>query len=366
MTGRERILTALKLKKPDRVPFLLWGVDPYGWMGKEPSYRRLVEYVLKHLEFKKQWQPKEGVELFYSGAKTEIKVRKRTEEGREIEEHLLRTPKGPLTSVVKSVPGTTVRVVVKHYIESEEEAERFLSLPYKLPNPEIASYFFWEKTIGERGVITHRVSEPMGMAVRIIKPEKLALWSLTHEDLVGKLLDNFFQRIFNYIERILRGGVKPIFIIGGSEHASLLGPHFFEKFVVKYDRILVDMIHHYGALVILHCHGKLKEFLDMIARIGPDGLHPLEEPPMGDITLEEAKQKIGDRICLVGNIQISDMYEANPDQIKQKCRRIIQAAAEGGGLIISPTATPYQLPLTDKTYRNYIQLIKTGKEIGRY
>ena len=42
---------------------------------------------------------------------------------------------------------------------------------------------------------------------------------------------------------------------------------------------MVDLIHSRGAMVRLHCHGKIGKVLDMIAETGADGLDPCEAPP---------------------------------------------------------------------------------------
>lgn len=39
---------------------------------------------------------------------------------------------------------------------------------------------------------------------------------------------------------------------------------------------------------------------------------------MGDITVTEAKSMARGRICPEGNIQIADMYERQPEEIRQQ------------------------------------------------
>ena len=43
--------------------------------------------------------------------------------------------------------------------------------------------------------------------------------------------------------------------------------------------------HAHGGYARVHCHGRVKKILDMIAGMGADALDPIEPPPQGDVTL---------------------------------------------------------------------------------
>ena len=152
-------------------------------------------------------------------------------------------------------------------------------------------------------------------------------------------------------------------MISGPEFATLplLSPHLFREFVVPFDRPLINMMHRYGCLVILHCHGQLASVLDCFVEIGCDGLHPLEEPPTGDITLAEAKRRVGDHITIIGNVPMDLLFRGNRTEVQRECTRILDEGAAGGGLILAPAAAPYQSPFTEQSYWNYVELVHTAR-----
>jgi uroporphyrinogen-III decarboxylase len=94
--------------------------------------------------------------------------------------------------------------------------------------------------------------------------------------------------------------------------------------------------------------------------------HPIEAPPMGNVTLAEAKRRMGRKICLEGNIQIGDLYSCPEEEIERATVEAIRAAGEGGGFILAPTASPYSPTLPEVACRNYLTMIRTGMEYGEY
>jgi uroporphyrinogen-III decarboxylase len=78
------------------------------------------------------------------------------------------------------------------------------------------------------------------------------------------------------------------------------------------------------------------------------------------VTFEDAKRRIGDRVCLEGNIQIGDLYHDPTDVLVEKVQRTIDTGAPGGGFILCPTASPHTAELTPQTVKNYLAMIETA------
>jgi len=369
MTARERVVAALTCRQPDRVPLLVLGIDPLdpGWRGRDPSYQPLIDLLLEErVEIKHRWGVDTGA--FYSAAPTQTTSRTIEQDGRTRTETTLHTPKGPLTTVSQSVPGTTVTAAVKRYVESEEDLERLLSLPYEPPRPDVSSFAQADREVGDRGVVTCRIADPMGIVGGVCQAEALVLLAATQTDVIVRALDVYMERIYGFLEHVLRGGAKPIFIIIGPEYVTppLLSPRFFGPLVTDYLARLVELIHAHGALTIIHCHGNVDAVLEPLIETGADGLHPVEAPPMGDVTLPEAKRRMEGRMAVVGNIQIGDLFDRTPDEINRQVRDAIRDAGRGGGLVLATTATPYQLPLSPQTLGNVRALIEACRTYGAY
>jgi len=92
-------------------------------------------------------------------------------------------------------------------------------------------------------------------------------------------------------------------------------------------------------------------------------IDPLEEPPMGDCDLAEMKRLYGDKIVLKGNLSTTGlMLRGSADDVRATVRRCIDAAAEGGGYILS---TGDQLG-RDTPEENMRAMVETCREYGQY
>jgi len=75
--------------------------------------------------------------------------------------------------------------------------------------------------------------------------------------------------------------------------------------------------------------------LELLADCGIDVLQTLTPPPVGDVDLAEAKRRIGDRVCLMGYVDIIYVIQrGTPELIEHTVRHAIEVASPGGGFIL--------------------------------
>jgi hypothetical protein len=104
--------------------------------------------------------------------------------------------------------------------------------------------------------------------------------------------------------------------------------------------------------------------MDGMRKIDPMALEPIEPVPKGDIPLNDIKQRIGDRICLMGYIQYNDLEFDRPDVMERKVHSAIQQGAAGGGYVVFPTAEPISR-ISDRMLENMKAFISAGRKYGR-
>ena len=89
----------------------------------------------------------------------------------------------------------------------------------------------------------------------------------------------------------------------------------------------------------------------------------VSEPPRGDNRLAEAKEILGDRICLLGNLdQVNFLKTATPPEVAARTRETVRAGKPGGRYIFSTSdyleiGTPRE---------NVVAMIEAAKDEGRY
>src|SRR5512133_2721977 len=158
MNSRERYLAAYRREQPDRVPIRVWGVDPWSResqrAGRHPSFQPLIEACLARTDIVADWGLPGG--LFLS-ATDEVAVTRHDRPCRHpgyVERVTeFRTPTGPISRVDLHNPDGLPGYCVKHLIETVEDAERFLSIPYVPVRGSVAGFFERDRALGERGIV---------------------------------------------------------------------------------------------------------------------------------------------------------------------------------------------------------------------
>ena len=263
---------------------------------------------------------------------------------------------------MQGVPGTTASEKTSHYLKTEDDIRLYLSWPFQPPPVDVTLYHDLERSVGDGGVVTYRLMDALGVAGGNLAAEFMALLTVDNPRLLLRLVETLAERIYTHVQAVLEAGARPIFHLSGSEYATppLMRPQQFDEFVMPFDRPLIELMHRHGCKVLVHCHGRVNAVLERFIAMGADGLHPLEAPPMGDITLADAKRRVGDRLCFIGNLQIGDMMRAEPHEIRAQVRRIRQDVPTG--MILSTSATPYETVLSERLLANYIAALEAAAE----
>ena len=104
--------------------------------------------------------------------------------------------------------------------------------------------------------------------------------------------------------------------------------------------------------------GKGQAIEDM-AETGPDAIETLtSDRSSGDVDLADAKQRIGDKVCLFGGFNEHLLHEADADAVRAEVRRCLDAAMAGGGYVLRSTgqifdAKPGLIEVAAETIREY-------------
>lgn len=370
MTSRERLLAAYRRKQPDRVPINVRGVRVHdeAWMGNHhPSYDPLIKAVSEQCDLVGGFGVSQGWLLT---ASREVEIERKTRDSPDwtYRQTIAHTPKGPLSCVYRSSKREFVGLSHEFWVKDEQDLERFLSVPYVPPRPDVSGYGAAVERMGERGIVLVGTADPIAFVHELLGSELLGFWSIDRRNTIDALVEIFTDRLVEWFDWLIAGGVVCVFGFAGAEYVAppLMHPRYFRDWVTRPMTKITDRIHRAGGLVHVHSHGPLSAVIEQFADMGSDVLHPIEAPRMGDVELADAKRRIGDRVCLEGNIQIGDLYAAQVDEVRDLVKRAIDDAAPDGGFVLCPTASPFTPVLPEKALRNYLAMIEAGLEYGKY
>lgn len=118
----------------------------------------------------------------------------------------------------------------------------------------------------------------------------------------------------------------------------------FAEFIQPY---LYQIINHYRSLgyyTIKHTDGNIMPILDMLVESKPHALHSLD--PQGGVDLMEVKRLVGDRICLIGNVNCGLMQTGTEKELIEDTMRSLSQGMPGFGYIFSTSNCAFTgLPL---------------------
>jgi len=166
-------------------------------------------------------------------------------------------------------------------------------------------------------------------------------------------------------ERIRRMKVRPDYVsCGGSGTLIFQTPAMFRRVGLPCLKRVTALCKQEGLVSHMHSCGPEKLLVQAAAEeTDLSVIDPLEVPPMGDCDLAEIKRRFGAKIALKGNLHTTEvMLARSPEVVREASRRAIDAAAEGGGFILS---TGDQCG-RDTPDENIHAMIETAREYGRY
>ena len=371
MNSRERLLTALNLGTPDRVPintYELQGFNPHDWANGDSSYARLMQQIREYTDGIYNWGPSSNIRFLMSAYPVEMTTEVTREGEFEVTRRTLQTPKGPLTQVTKIKENVHTVWEIEHWCKSIEDVDRALSIPFEPPSYDGSAFQSVRDELGDHGIVMNSLVDPLLRAGKLMSFSNFTLWALTERDHFMRAVRTCHERTMECLRRELDSAVVDLYRICGPEYATppYLPADYFREGVVPYVSEMVDLLHHRGAKARLHCHGKIATVLDMIVETGADAIDPCEPPPDGDIELADVKKRVGDKLCIFGNIELHALEQLDRNDIVKLVKEILRDAMEGGGFVLLPTAAPINTPLALRTEENYLAMIETALEYGRY
>lgn len=354
MTRRERLMRCYRHEETDRPAVF----TRMGYPANDPTYDGLKAYMAAHAELKTGFSASLLEQQPVSQTVTEPYSADFT---RRIE--ILQTPKGELRRThlvsLKGQPG----MHETYFINSPEDAERYLSLPMPGHAGDVSGFFKAEAEIGDAGIADVSLGHnPGGFVAELCGSENFAMLSVTDRDILYRLCERRMNILLDRFRFLIRNKVGPFFAMAGEEYIvpPLHGPADFRDFNRRFDQPILDAVHAAGGRVHVHCHGPIKSVFQGFVDMGVDVLHPIEPPPQGNLEIAEAKAMARGRMTLEGNIQINRMYEATPEAVREETARLIAAAFDDRrGLIVSPSASPYIRGEGIRCFPQYKAMVET-------
>ena len=176
--------------------------------------------------------------------------------------------------------------------------------------------------------------------------QHLALYGMGLENLIYALADfpEKVERLMQAIENsydalydeIISYGKAKIINFGENIDGNIVSPAYFEKYCIPFYEKRAKQLQKAGIHTHIHIDGSFKPLLKYLKDLPFDGLEALTPFPQGDVTIEEMKEAIGEKILLDGipailflpNYPMKELQECVEKLIKLFHPRLILGASD--------------------------------------
>ncbi len=234
------------------------------------------------------------------------------------------------------------------------------------PNPEALDYSSFQavggflprgmKVIAVGGKIFSPIWELMGF-------EAFCRALMEDEDLVARMYDRVGSIQYRVLEIMTDFDcVGAMWLADDLAYGQgfLVSPRHFRKYLFPWIKRMGDLCQAKGLPLLFHTDGKVYDVIDDLIACGVNALHPIEPKAMDIVRV---KQQWGDRLCLIGNIDLGyTLTRGTPQEVDAEVRQRITECAYGGGYCVgSSNAVTNYVPLA-----NFNAMRQAAFRYGRY
>lgn len=369
MTHRERVLSALNHKEPDRIPVDVWGsasrlcnklylkiAEHEGWkeLGPVVKASRSGDYVDDRVS------DLIGSDFRHTNVGKPERYKKYVDEaGYEISEwgYGSKVVNGEAVIAYNPLAGCELSDIEKHSWPDTEDPGRWAGIAGQVADwYENTDYYITTTSIVSGLMID------MGQYLRGFEQFFMDMYidpEFAHK-LIGKMTDVMIELHVNFLKNI---GPTPIgWVEFSSDHGMqdrpLLSPDMYRKFLKEPYRRLFSEVRKAspGAKIWMHCCGSVRELIPDFIDMGVDILNSLQ-PKAAGMDSFELKREFGSELVFHGGLDLQGGINGTVEEAIEEAKRRIDAFAPGGGYIFSPSNHFMQ----DVSMENFFAVYETAR-----
>lgn len=364
MTSRQRLLTALQNKKPDRVPVTCFFADQGHFINQlypqiDPWDFEAIQ--LKIVEFQKEmgfdvfvrttyWDRNYTPYFLYGGLNANRQTENWTVKKEYshngsslVETATITTPKGTVTQdfMINEIrPGTFMYMCTKKPIETYEDLLAVMEYEPGL-TPEEEEIIktraqVLKKAVGEDGITgCWTPGGSFNNAACLIECDQLYCMGVTDPEFYDDLM-KFSNRRMAPILKVERDSGFDVLIRGGNVGGAFLGKPYFEEYILPYEQEFSRLCRKENVYQLYHNCGAVMGLVESYKELGVDAVEPFSPDPLGDGRLGEARRRIDGAYAVIAGLdQVNVIQKGTKADVEASTRDLMAQGKEmGGGFIM--------------------------------
>jgi len=393
MTCKERVLAALSLEEPDRVPIAMRGMEPLAhlWKGNFHRARVLRDRFgiddFLYTTYKWTYDPavEETREWKTYGEKNDplLVTEYRTPAG-VLHNEVVMTDDYHVDRLYLQADQLMPRMVVRT-LQDGDDVEKFR---YLLPDPSACDLPRWDETMRELVAFGREegfptglyVPSPSGIAMKNMGALDLVMRAADDDPMVPQALGALTEWALKWIDYAAQFEPDIIYHSGVYESTDFWSPGLFCRLFAPIHRKIAERAHAHGMKYINYLTTGIDALTEELKGLGIDAIYGWDSTPPGDADMCKLKRILGDEMAFWGGLSPTWVVERGTEQqIRAAVKEHISVLAPGGGYILCTGGSVFFAeraglggkkwdgdPEESQTYRNLLTLFEAGLECGRY
>ena len=311
MTGKQRVLCALRREEPDCVPTFEWIVDRgvcRALCGSDDPLEAAEALDLDAVVVRCDYE------------------RRRLDSETYVDEWGSR----------KRITAESLDVVTESPLKDIRDHRGF-----RFPDPQaphrFASLERAVRRFGDRKAVILNVRDVFSDIRDLVGYESALIALIAEQDAYRGLLD----RVVEYNRTLARTARERfgVEIVATTDDITdtrglIMGPDLYSSVLAPRFREVIRGFKELGYLCIKHCDGNIGEVIGEWVDSGIDCIDPVD--PNGGMDLEAVKRAYGGQVCIKGNVNCeTTLVAGTEEEVDREVRECIRKGAPGGGYILS-------------------------------
>ncbi len=194
--------------------------------------------------------------------------------------------------------------------------------------------------------------------------DKLMMDMVAEPEMAAAVLDRVVDLLRRVVQRIVASGVD-IIIWGedvGTERAMMMSPATWRRWIKPRFRSMIEVAKQTNPDVITWYHscGNIEPIIPDLIEIGVEVLNPLQPEAMDPAKI---KRQYGDRLAFWGSVSVQrTMPWGSPGDVRAEVRERIETVGAGGGFVLAPA----HVLEPEVPWENVLAFVEAAREFGRY
>ncbi len=182
------------------------------------------------------------------------------------------------------------------------------------------------------------VFSPFTQLMELLGYENALMALLTHPEKCRAILGRYVEGCVWYGRELARRGADAVLMSSAFAGGGFISRGMYGEFVLPFERACWEGIKSAFPDIPCYTHtcGAIGDRLDLMEATGLDGIDTLDPPPLGTVELDRAKEFLGTRVFIKGNIDsVNTLLLGNAKQAEEDIIQRIAWGKPGGAYILS-------------------------------